>query len=387
MQSIQYIDTPKKLDQLCRKIQQEKWLALDTEFLREKTYYPKFCLLQIATLEWVACVDPLVLPSLEMLFEVLDSDDIVKVLHSCQQDFEIFYHLTGKILEPVFDTQLAAPVLGIQDNPGYAMLVSTYLNINLDKAHTRTDWSIRPLSDEQLKYAAEDVIYLAKIYQIMVQKLAQMGRSDWLKEDFDKLSQPDLYDIPVQNAWLKIRGKNKLTGKQLSVLQHLAEWREKTAKRENKPRGWLLKDDLLVDIARLQPTTMPDFFKVRNMNMRTAKQHGRQLCDLIKQAQDQAPIKLHENGKPAKKTPQQEAVIDVLGAIVRVRADQNFLSPSILATRKDIEKLLFDDPSCTLLKGWRYEMAGKELLQMLHGIASLKIAEGRIAVEQKGTSE
>ncbi len=383
MQAIQYIDTPEKLGQLCSKIQQEKWLALDTEFLREKTYYPKFCLLQIATLEWVACVDPLVLPSLDMLFEVLSSRDIVKVLHSCQQDFEIFYHLTGSILEPVFDTQLAAPVLGVQDNPGYAMLVSTYLNINLDKAHTRTDWSIRPLSEDQLKYAADDVIYLAQIYQIMIKKLAEMGRSDWLKEDFNKLLQPDLYDIPVENAWLKIRGKNKLTGKQLSVLQYLAVWREKTAKKENKPRGWLLKDDLLLDIARLQPITMSEFFKVRNMNMRTAKLHGRRLCELVKQAQNQAPIKLHENGKPAKKTPGQEAIIDVLGAIVRVRADQNSLNPSILATRKDIEKLLIEDQSCSLLKGWRYEMAGKELLQMLQGNSCLTITKGRIAVEHK----
>jgi ribonuclease D len=385
MQSIQYIDTPEELEQLCSKIQQEKWLALDTEFLREKTYYPKFCLLQIATLEWVACVDPLVLPSLDMLFEALSNRDIVKVLHSCQQDFEIFYHLTGTILEPVFDTQLAAPVLGVQDNPGYAMLVSTYLNINLDKAHTRTDWSIRPLSEAQLKYAADDVIYLAKIYQIMIKKLADMGRSEWLKEDFDKLLQPDLYDIPVENAWLKIRGKNKLTGKQLSVLQHLAVWRERIAKQENKPRGWLLKDDLILDIARLQPTTIPELFKIRNMNMRTAKHHGRQLCGLIKQAQDQAPVKLHENGKPAKKTPQQEAIIDVLGAIVRVRADQNSLNPSILATRKDIEKLLIEDQSCSLLKGWRYEMAGKELLQMLQGNSSLKITKDSIAVVLNGT--
>ncbi len=378
MQAIQFVDTPETLDQLCQKIAQEPWVALDTEFLREKTYYPKFCLLQIATLEWVACVDPIALPSLEKLFEVLYRQDIVKVLHSCQQDIEIFYQLTGKIPEPIFDTQLAAPVLGIQDNPGYAMLVSSFLNINLDKAHTRTDWSIRPLTEEQLQYAADDVIYLGQIYQIMLKKLSDLGRSDWLQDDFAKLLNQDLYELPPEKAWLKVRGKNKLTGKQLSVLQALAVWREKTAKQEDKPRGWLMRDDLLLDIARLQPVSMNELFKVRNINGRTAKQYGQHLCQLIQEAKTQPPIKLHESGKPPKKTQQQEAIVDLLVAVVRVRADQNSLNPSILAARKDLELLLLDDPQCSLLQGWRYEMAGKELQQILQGEIVLKILDGEV---------
>jgi ribonuclease D len=145
MNPIQYINTENQLTALCEQIQKTTWLALDTEFLREKTYYSKFCLLQIATPEWVACVDPLALPNLDKLFEVIYSPDIVKVFHSCHQDLEIFYQLTGKIPGPLFDTQIAAPLLGYQDNPGYAMLVSSLLNINLNKAHTRADWSKRPL--------------------------------------------------------------------------------------------------------------------------------------------------------------------------------------------------------------------------------------------------
>ena len=381
MQAIQFIDTPEKLNQLCQKIEQEPWVALDTEFLREKTYYPKFCLLQIATLEWVVCVDPLVLPSLDQLFDVLYQQNIIKVLHACQQDIEIFYQLTGKVPEPIFDTQLAAPVLGLQENPGYAMLVSSFLNINLDKAHTRTDWSIRPLSEEQLKYAADDVIYLAEIYQIMLKKLSDLGRSDWLEDDFAKLKNPDLYDLPPENAWLKIRGKNKLTNKQLSVLQALSVWREQTVKRENKPRGWLIRDDLLLDIARLQPVSMPELFKVRNINGRTAKQYGHQLCELIKQARTQPPIKVQDSCKTPKKTQQQEAIVDLLAAIVRIRADQNSLNPSILATRKDLEMLLFEDPLCSLLHGWRYEMAGKELLQILEGENMLIVRNGEVFSE------
>ena len=143
MTTIQYINTQEQLDQLCERMKKEPWLALDTEFLREKTYYPKFCLLQIATPEWVACVDPLALPSLTVLFETIANPAIIKVFHSCRQDMEIIYQLTGLLPQPVFDTQIAAPLLGFQENPGYAMLVSSLLNINLSKAHTRADWSKR----------------------------------------------------------------------------------------------------------------------------------------------------------------------------------------------------------------------------------------------------
>ncbi|MEY3786899.1 MAG: ribonuclease, partial [Pseudomonadota bacterium] len=168
---IQYIDTPEQLAKLCEQIKKETWLALDTEFLREKTYYPKFCLLQIATPEWVACVDPIALPKLDVLFEAIYNPAIVKVFHSCRQDLEIFFQWTGQLPSPIFDTQVAAPLLGFQDNPGYAMLVSSLLSVNLNKAHTRADWSKRPLTEAELEYAADDVIYLCQIYQIMVQKL------------------------------------------------------------------------------------------------------------------------------------------------------------------------------------------------------------------------
>ncbi|MDD1624875.1 MAG: ribonuclease D, partial [Methylococcaceae bacterium] len=201
MTTIQYINTPDQLAKLCEQIKKEPWLALDTEFLREKTYYPKFCLLQIATPEWVACIDPIALPNLDDLFEAIYNPAIVKVFHSCRQDLEIFYQSTGKLPAPIFDTQIAAPLLGFQDNPGYAMLVSSLLSINLNKAHTRADWSKRPLTEAQIEYAADDVIYLCQIYQIMVQKLAELGRIDWLKHDFAELANPAHYTVAPEKAW------------------------------------------------------------------------------------------------------------------------------------------------------------------------------------------
>ncbi|MEC4748073.1 ribonuclease D [Methylomicrobium sp. Wu6] len=380
--AIEYIDTPAKLSEICARIKAAPWIALDTEFLREKTYYPKFCLLQIATPDWVACVDPITLAQLDELFDVLYDGSIIKVLHSSRQDLEIFYQLTGKLPSPIFDTQVAAPLLGYQDNPGYAMLVSHLLNVNLNKAHTRADWSKRPLSEAEIQYAADDVIYLCKIYQLMRDKLSALGRLDWLHPDFSELSNPALYEVLPEHAWRKIKGKNKLTGKQLSIIQALAEWRESAAQSENRPKGWLIRDELLFDIAKLQPETVADLSQIRGINERTVSRYGSTLCKIINAAKNRPPIPLHEDGRPSKKTQQQEAIVDLLTAIVRIRAEENALNPNILATRKDLESLLFnnDEGDCALLHGWRYSMAGKELLGILRGELLLGIKEDNLQI-------
>ncbi len=385
MTSINYIDTPEQLAELCVEIAKQPWLALDTEFLREKTYYPKFCLLQIATPDWAVCVDPIALPNLDDLFTAIYNPAIIKVFHSCRQDLEIFYQITGKLPAPIFDTQVAAPLLGYQDNPGYAMLVSSLLNINLSKAHTRADWSKRPLSPAELEYAADDVIYLCQIYKIMVQKLTELGRIDWLTNDFNELSNPEHYHVNPEKAWLKIKGKNKLTGKQLSIIQTLSNWREHTAQQENRPKSWLLRDELLFDLAKLQPESLGELAKIRAINERTVSRHGKEICRLITEAKDRPPLPLNENGRPAKKTQQQEAILDILTALVRIRAEENALNPNILATRKDLEVLLFNegDEDCPLLHGWRYSMAGQELVGLLKGELMLGIEADQLAIIAK----
>lgn len=378
--TIQYINRPEQLPLLCEQIQQEPWVALDTEFLREKTYYPKFCLLQIAAPGWVACVDPLAIADLSPLFEAIYNPGIVKVLHSCRQDLEIFFQITGRIPGPIFDTQIAAPLLGFQENPGYAMLVSSFLNINLNKAHTRTDWTQRPLSEDQIQYAADDVIYLCKIYTMMCEQLEKLGRLNWLESDFALLNNPELYQLSPENAWLKIRGKNKLTGRQLSILQSLCEWREQTAQTENKPRNWLFPDDMLLELAKLQPVNLSDLGKIRSINERSVNRYGKVLCELIDAARQRPPKPLTEKDRPGKKTQQHEAVMDVLSAVVRIRAEQNSLNPVILATRKELEQLVFGDPECPLLHGWRYNMAGQELLGLLQGRYSLSLTADSVEV-------
>src|SRR5574343_1106258 len=381
--TIQYINRPEQLPLLCEQINQEPWIALDTEFLREKTYYPKFCLLQIAAPGWVACVDPLAIDDLGPLFEAIYNPNIVKVLHSCRQDLEIFFQITGKIPGPIFDTQIAAPLLGFQENPGYAMLVSSFLNVNLSKAHTRTDWSERPLSQDQIQYAADDVIYLCKIYKIMCEQLDKLGRANWLESDFALLNNPELYQLSPENAWLKVRGKNKLTGRQLSILQSMTEWREQTAQTENKPRNWLFPDDMLLELAKLQPVSIADLAKIRNINERSVNRYGKVLCELIDAARQRPPKPFKDKDQPAKKTQQHEAVLDVLSAVVRIRAEENSLNPIILATRKELEQLLFGDEECPLLQGWRYNMAGQELQGLLQGQYSLSLTPDAVTIKAK----
>ena len=384
MTPIQYINTPDQLTILCEQIRKESWLALYTEFLREKTYYQKFCLLQLATPEWVACVDPIALSNLDELFDVLYSADIVKVFHSCRQDLEIFFQASGKLPSPIFDTQVAAPLLGFQDNPGYAMLVSSFLGVNLNKAHTRADWSKRPLTPAEIEYAADDVIYLCKIYQIMVQKLTELDRIDWLIQDFADLSNPDHYKVDPEKAWFKVKGKNKLTGKQLSIIQTLAAWREKMAQAEDRPKSWLLRDELLFDLAKLQPETVTELAGVRGINERSVNRYGKELCQLITDAKNRPPQSLNDKDRSAKKTQQEEAILDILTALVRVRAEENALNPSILATRKDLEDLLLNgDEELPLLHGWRFSMAGKELVGLIKGELLLGIDHDRLAIIEK----
>ncbi|KAF3977236.1 MAG: ribonuclease D [Methylococcales symbiont of Iophon sp. n. MRB-2018] len=378
--NIEYIDKPAQLNDLCKRIQSQSWIALDTEFLREKTYYPIFCLLQIATPEWVVCVDPIALPELSELFEAINNPKITKVLHACRQDLEIFYKITGKVSAPVFDTQIAAPLLGFQENLGYAVLVSSFLNVNLPKAYTRTDWSVRPLSQAQIQYAADDVIYLCKIYSIMCEQLEERGRLNWLENDFELLTDTELYQLSPINAWLKIKGKNNLTGKQLSIVQVLAQWREQTAQQENRPKNWLIRDDLLLELAKLRPGTVADLIKVRGMSEQIVRRYGKTICQLIEKAKNKLPIALNNTRKSVKKTQAQEAVLDLLTAIVRIRADENSINPAILASRKSLEKLLFEEDGNSLLCGWRYSMVGQELQGVMKGQYKVTVDKGSVVL-------
>ena len=378
----QYIDTADALVRFCDQISKADWIALDTEFIREKTYYPKLCLLQIATPDTVACIDPLALDDLSPVLDVIFDESIIKVMHSGRQDMEIFFHLRGKPPSPVFDSQIAALLLGYQEQIGYGNLVKEILGVELEKLHTRADWSLRPLSEDQLKYAADDVVYLVEIYQRINEKLEELGRIDWLSEDFERMVSPGLYENPPELAWLKVKGGNRLKGTSLSVMQALSKWREQTAQRKDRPKGWILKDDTLVDIARHKPSSMEALGKIRGLSEGTIRNSGKVLVNLVNEASNTQPEPFPDMGKRIKLSPDQGALVDVMMAIVRLGGEQNSLNPAVLATRKQLEKLVLGETGVTVMQGWRRKLVGERLMAFINGELNLSVANGKLVVKR-----
>jgi ribonuclease D len=375
---LQYIDSAEALQAFCSRLAGVDWIALDTEFLREKTYYPKLCLLQIATPEVVACIDPLALDDLNPLLELIFDPAITKVMHAARQDMEIFFHLRGAAPGPVFDTQIAALLLGYPDQIGYGNLVREMLGVNLDKLHTRADWSLRPLTRDQLHYAADDVIYLVEVYRQLQHKLQQLGRLDWLAEDFAQLSRAELYQTRPEQAWLKVKGSNRLKGASLSVLQALASWREEQAIRRDLPRGWILRDDALLEIARHKPATAEALGKLRGLGDRLLDKFGDQLVALVVNAAGVKPQAFPGSDERVRLTPAQDALVDVMMALVRLGGARHALNPAMLASRKDLEKLALGAADADVLHGWRRKLVGEQLQALLAGELGVAVRDGEL---------
>jgi ribonuclease D len=381
--AVRYIDTPATLEALCEQLRGNAWLTIDTEFLRERTYYPRLCLLQVATPALVACIDPLALKDLSPLLDVVYDERITKVMHAARQDMEIFFYLRDALPSPVFDTQIAALLLGFPDQIGYGTLVKETLGLELEKLHSRTDWSRRPLSKAQIRYAAEDVFYLAQVYRHLVEKLSELGRLDWLSEDFARLTRAELYRNDPEQAWQKVRGGNRLRGAGLAVLQALAAWRETVARDIDRPRGWLLRDDDLVEIARHQPRTLEALGAIRSLHARFIARHGTRLLELIAEARDRTPQPLPAGERHLRLRPMQEALVDALTAVVRACAAENALNPAVLATRKQLEQLACGAQESEVLHGWRGRLAGRRLQAMLAGELGLYARDGVIELRSE----
>ncbi len=363
-----FVDTADQLHDLCNQLADSEWLALDTEFLREKTYYPRFCLLQIANDHIAACVDPLKIDDFSALMPLLTDPSITKVFHAGRQDLEIFHQLWDTLPTPLFDTQLAAMLTGYGDQIGYAPLVQKLLNVSLDKSHSRTDWSLRPLAKEQHRYALDDVIYLGKIYLKLKTELEHLGRTHWLADDFKTLTTAATYQINPQQQWQRIRGRQHLKGVQLAILQSLARWRELVAIERNKPKGWILKDDVLLELARRKPKDKIALSRTRGLEKHAIERHGDTLLKLINDSctlpSDQWPT---ENNQRTRLTTEQDAMVDILTCTVRLLAKKQQLSPQALATRKELEQLIIGTPDLELLNGWKKAVIGNDLQKILTG--------------------
>lgn len=378
--SVPYIDNPADLAAYCNELRRHDWFALDTEFMREKSYYPQLCLIQIATPEGAACIDPFGLDDLGPLLDLLYDPAILKVLHAARQDLEIFHVMRGTPPTPVFDTQLAATLLGHGDQIGYGALVKETLGVELAKAHSRADWSLRPLTPEQLAYAADDVRYLVQIYQQQRAALEQNGRLAWLAEDFAALSDARTYDNPPQEAWRRIKGVNLLKGAQLAVLQRLAAWREQQAQDSDRPRRWVLKDEVMFDLAKLMPDSLEQLGRLRGLEKGTLERHGRRLLELIQQGKKTPPNHWPRLETVVRLTPQQEALVDAMMALVRLRAQEQQVSVPTLAPRREVERLLGGDADAALRHGWRAQLVGHDLERLLRGELWLHVVDGRLHI-------
>lgn len=374
-----FVDTPQALADLAAQLAGSEWLALDTEFIREKTYWPKLCLIQVSNGKVAAGIDVLALTDLKPLLDVLFDGHIIKVFHAARQDLEIFLHDWGQIPLPLFDTQPAAALLGHGDQIGYAKLVMAVLGVDLPKDQSRTDWSLRPLDKAQLRYALDDVIYLGQLYTAMRGSLSERSRLQWLAADFADLADHATYMPAPLRMWKKVKGRQPLRGNQLAILQQLAAWREQRARELDRPRKWILKDEVLTDMARRAPKDLVTLGKIRGLEASVIRTQGEALLALIAAGRNIPKEDWPSDGRPgATLTHQQEALTDLLSAALRLAADKHELSPTAIATRKDLEKLVRGETDIELMHGWRKTVAGDTLQAVLSGRSTLLAQDGGI---------
>ena len=370
-----------RLNEVCQSLSGHAFLTLDTEFLREKTYYPKLCLIQIGTPEGEAwAVDPLDGDmDLQPLFDLLVNERILKVLHAARQDLEIFYQLMGKVVHPFFDTQIAAMVCGYGDSVGYEALVRNIAGAQIDKSVQFTDWSKRPLSKRQIDYALGDVTHLVKIYRHLSAKLEERGRTSWVFEGEAILEDPRTYQNPPEEAWQRIKIKSPRP-KMLAVLREVAAWRERRAQEKNLPRNWIMRDETLADLAAQAPKTPEDLKKIRNIGDIAEKPSGKALLDCIKKGLGVPKNEMPEPEKPKPLPPQAAATADILRMLLKVKCAENEVATKLVASKEDIEAIaLDDDADVPALKGWRREVFGADALALKKGQIAIGLKNSTIA--------
>lgn len=351
------------------------FVALDTEFMRESTYFPKLCLIQAANAGACAVLDPLTLPDLAPLWQFLGDRARIKVLHAARQDLEVLATATRDpaVPGPIFDTQIAAALLGHPAQIGYGSLVAERLGHTLAKGHTRTDWTRRPLAPEQLQYAEDDVRYLVPLYLDLRTALQAAGRLDWLYEETRELEGLDLQGADPDAAWRRLKGLDRLQPQQRATLKLLAQWREAAAIRHDKPRGWILADDALREIAERLPATMGDLEAVRNVPPGVVRRRGDEILTLIERGRADA-VNEAAASNPPRPQPQQLALVTKLMNLARETAQHAKINAELLATRRDVEQLVFARRTEHLLSGWRREIIGEPLVAAARE-SGLKIAE------------
>ncbi len=374
------ITQTEELAAACSHFAAQPYITIDTEFLRENTFWPKLCLIQMACEDMEVIVDPLAKNiDLAPFYMLMDNKDVVKVFHAARQDVEIIYHQANIIPHPLFDTQIAAMVCGFGESVSYGQLVKKVSKKDLDKSSRFTDWSRRPLSDKQLNYAMADVTYLRDIYHYLKEKLEESGREEWLAEEIEILINPETYIQRPETAWKRLKMRVK-TPRALAIMMELAAWREREAQKQNVPRARILKDDAIYDISTQAPRNAKELGNLRTINDGFARSaRGKDILAAVAKGGQTDPETLPniKKGKPL--PPQAAAIIDLLRVLLKASASQHDVATKLIATTEDLEKIAINDQAdVPALRGWRYDLFGASALALKHGDLSLAIKNGKI---------
>jgi len=380
-----------ELQAFCARLAEADYITVDTEFLRDSTYWPKLCLLQLAGPgeEDVAAVDPLAEGlDLAPVFALFDDPKIVKVLHSARQDMEIFYHMSGRLPAPIFDTQVAAMVCGFGESVGYDTLARKLTGAQIDKSSRFTDWSRRPLAQRQLAYALADVTHLRKIYKKLARRLEKSGRASWLDEEMAILTSPETYRLEPDEAWKRLKTRSN-DRRYLAVLRALATWREVEAQQRDVPRGRVLRDEQLFDIAAHRPTGEDELSRSRGISRDLARGRiGKAILETVTGA-----LALPDGDLP-KPPPTQKSIngigplMDLLKVMLKLRCEEHDVAQKLIASSADLEQIAMSDEAEVLaLRGWRYEIFGRDALALKHGAVALSASGSKVRVVPVGGAD
>jgi ribonuclease D len=379
-----YITDSNQLNAFIGRAMNSDVLAIDTEFLREKTFHARLCLLQMATRDEDVIVDPFEVTDLTPLIPLMQNPNVMKLFHAGRQDVGILYRELGIMPRPVFDTQIAAALLGFTQQVGYAALVHAECGVQLKKGDSYTDWSRRPLADSQISYAAEDVIYLPKVYSKMKRRLEDMGRLHWLDHDFHELVNPDKYDTKPRERYLRLKRVNQLSRKQLSAAREFAAWREERAESANIPRKWVVTDEQIVESCKRETRSVDQLFMVRGMRDKLNTADARTVVKLIIKGLDSPQEEWPVTSRKSHNEANVDTVVDLMCALVRYRAKENEIAFQTLASHDQLVAIARGHTAdVPLLKGWRREIVGAELLDLVNGKIMLSVGGvGKLCIER-----
>ena len=378
------ITTTSELAATCSRMAEHPFVTVDTEFLRETTYYPLLCVAQMASPEEAVVVDTLA-PGIDLspFYALMANEKVMKVFHAARQDIEIVWHAAKLIPHPIFDTQVAAMVLGYGDSISYDQLVQRITGDTLDKSHRFTDWTRRPLSSAQLSYAISDVTHLRDVYLALVEDLQRRGRADWVEDEMGVLTSPDTYRMEPENAWQRLKTRVRKP-KELAVLIEVAAWREREAQSRDVPRSRVLKDEVIADIAVQAPTTTEKLKHLRSLPKGFERSRwGEAIVAAVERglARDMKTLPLQSRTQPA---PNGAAVVELLKVLLRMISEHHHVAAKVIATVDDLERIAADDNAkVPALAGWRLELFGEKALALKHGKLALAIEKGKVAIMER----